>query len=90
MGVVIGTGDRSVFGRLAKLTNTPKTGLTSLEREIYYFVGIIVTIMVTMVVLVIGVWAGWLRKDHPGWISVPMLIVDCVSVAVAFIPEVRP
>jgi len=40
--------------------------------------------------LVISVWAGWLRKDHPDWISVPVLIVDCVSVAVAFIPEGLP
>lgn len=89
VGIVIGTGDRSVFGRLAKLTSTPKTGLTSLEREIYYFVGIVVSIMITMVIIVISVWAGWLRKDHPDWINVPLLIVDCVSVAVAFIPEVR-
>ncbi|GME36769.1 ATPase P-type K/Mg/Cd/Cu/Zn/Na/Ca/Na/H-transporter [Neofusicoccum parvum] len=90
VGIVIGTGDRSVFGRLAKLTSTPKTGLTSLEREIYYFVGIVVSIMITMVIIVISVWAGWLRKDHPDWINVPLLIVDCVSVAVAFIPEGLP
>ncbi|KAF2139900.1 uncharacterized protein K452DRAFT_253509 [Aplosporella prunicola CBS 121167] len=90
VGVVIGTGDRSVFGRLAKLTSTPKRGLTTLEKEIYYFVAIVVSMMVLMVVLVIAVWAGWLRKSHPDWISVPMLIVDCVSVAVAFIPEGLP
>ena len=35
-------------------------------------------------------WAAWLRKAHPDWISVPVLIVDCVSVAVAFIPEGLP
>lgn len=34
--------------------------------------------------------AAWLRKDHPGWISVPNLIISCVSVAVAFIPEGLP
>lgn len=34
--------------------------------------------------------AAWLRKDHPEWINVPLLIVDCVSVAVAFIPEGLP
>ncbi|KAK8245999.1 hypothetical protein IWZ00DRAFT_490613 [Phyllosticta capitalensis] len=90
VGIVIGTGDRSVFGRLAKLTSTPKAGLTTLEREIYYFVGIVVGLMVTMVIIVIAVWAGWLRHKHPDWISVPVLIVDCVSVAVAFIPEGLP
>lgn len=33
---------------------------------------------------------AWLRKAHPDWINVPTLIVDCVSVAVAFIPEGLP
>ena len=34
--------------------------------------------------------AGWLRRDHPSWISVPTLIVDCVSVAIAFMPVALP
>jgi sodium/potassium-transporting ATPase subunit alpha len=38
LGLVVATGDNSVFGRLAKLTSTPKSGLTLLEKEIYYFV----------------------------------------------------
>ncbi|KAF2399720.1 calcium ATPase [Trichodelitschia bisporula] len=90
MGIVISTGDRSVFGRLAKLTSVPNTALTTLEREIYYFVALIVLIMLTMVVVVCICWGAWLRHSHPDWITVPMLIVDCVSVAVAFIPEGLP
>lgn len=89
-GLVLETGDRTVFGRIAKLTSTPKQGLTPLQREILYFVTIIVCIMLSMILLVIIVWASWLRRQHPGWISVPLLIVDCVSVAVAFIPEGLP
>jgi sodium/potassium-transporting ATPase subunit alpha len=89
-GLVLETGDRTIFGRIAKLTSTPKQGLTPLQKEIYYFVGIIVALMLTFIVLVIIVWATWLRKRHPDWISVPVLIVDCVSVAVAFIPEGLP
>jgi sodium/potassium-transporting ATPase subunit alpha len=34
--------------------------------------------------------AAWLRRDYPDWISVPNLIISCVSVAVAFIPEGLP
>ncbi|KAK4549384.1 hypothetical protein LTR36_006381 [Oleoguttula mirabilis] len=89
-GVIVETGDRTVFGRIAKLTSTPSKGLTPLQREIYYFVAIIVVLMLVMILVVIAVWAGWLRKAHPDWISVPVLIVDCVSVAVAFIPEGLP
>jgi len=34
--------------------------------------------------------ATYLRKSRPDWINVPLLIVDCVSVAIAFIPEGLP
>ncbi|KAK8048677.1 hypothetical protein PG994_010407 [Apiospora phragmitis] len=90
IGLVVNTGDRTVFGHIATLTNEPKTKMSTLEREILYFVGIICSIMVTMITIVLVVWGAWLRKDHPGWISVPTLIVSCVSVAIAFIPEGLP
>ncbi|KAB8289830.1 hypothetical protein EYC80_010462 [Monilinia laxa] len=90
IGIVVATGDTTVFGRIAQLTNTPKTGMTTLEREVFNFVLVIVTIMGTMIVLVIIIWAAYLRKSYPDWINVPTLIVDCVSVAIAFIPEGLP
>uniref|UniRef100_A0A2D3UNA7 Related to PMR1-Ca++-transporting P-type ATPase located in Golgi n=1 Tax=Ramularia collo-cygni TaxID=112498 RepID=A0A2D3UNA7_9PEZI len=89
-GLIVETGDRTVFGRIAKLTSTPKEGMTPLQKEIFYFVSLIVCLMLTMVIIVIAIWAGWLRQDHPDWISVPYLIVSCVSIAVAFIPEGLP
>ncbi|KAK3984747.1 hypothetical protein QBC44DRAFT_336401 [Cladorrhinum sp. PSN332] len=88
--VVVSTGNRTVFGRIAKLTNEPKKGLTPLEREVLNFVYVICSIMVAMIILVVILWAAWLRKTHPDWINVPNLIVACVSVAVAFIPEGLP
>lgn len=48
-GLVVETGDRTVFGRIAKLTSAPKPGLTPLQKEILIFVGIIVCLMLTMV-----------------------------------------
>jgi hypothetical protein len=56
IGVVVSTGDATVFGKIAKMTNAPKTGMTPLEREILNFVLIICSIMVTMIVIVIIVW----------------------------------
>ncbi|KAL9084892.1 MAG: hypothetical protein Q9165_007845 [Trypethelium subeluteriae] len=38
---------------LAKETSRPKPGLTNLEKEIYYFVAAIVSVMITMVVVVV-------------------------------------
>ncbi|KAG2166541.1 hypothetical protein VTO58DRAFT_111109 [Aureobasidium pullulans] len=89
-GIIISTGDNTVFGKTARLTSHSKQGLTPLQKEILFFVGVITALMISMILLVIIVWAAWLRKDHPGWISVPILIVDCVSIAVAFIPEGLP
>ena len=106
VGVVVATGDKTVFGRIAKLTNEPKAGMSTLEKEVLRFVILIVSIMCSMIIVVIIVWyahllnflsfsrssfrPSWLHKDHSDWISVPTLIVDCVSVAIAFIPEGLP
>ncbi|RAL60563.1 hypothetical protein DID88_009759 [Monilinia fructigena] len=59
IGIVVATGDITVFGRIAKLTNTPKTEMTTLEREVFNFGLVIVTIMVTMIVLVIIIWYAY-------------------------------
>ena len=55
-GVVVDTGDRTVFGRIAKLTNTPKVGSTTLQKEILRFVLIIVSLMVFMNIIVLILW----------------------------------
>ncbi|KAI1389342.1 calcium ATPase [Hypoxylon trugodes] len=90
VGLVVATGDRTVFGRIAALTNEPKSKMTTLEKEVLYFVIIICSIMLTMITIVLIVWGAWLKKVHPDWINVPTLVVDCVSVAIAFIPEGLP
>ena len=56
ISVVVATGDRTVFGRIAKLTSEPKTGMSTLEKEILRFVIIIVSIMTSMIIVVIIVW----------------------------------
>lgn len=50
------TGDKTVFGTIAKLTNEPKTGMTTLEKEVLNFVMIICSIMFAMIILVLIVW----------------------------------
>lgn len=54
--VVVATGDSTVFGQIAKLTGTPKTGLTTMEREILRFVLLIFAIMVTWIIVLVAVW----------------------------------
>ncbi|ODV67407.1 hypothetical protein HYPBUDRAFT_152365 [Hyphopichia burtonii NRRL Y-1933] len=90
LGIVVSIGDATVFGQIAKMSSKPKKGLTPVQIEILRFVILTVIIIISLVVLVIILWAAWLRKDYPNWINVPTLIVDIVSVAVAFMPEGLP
>ena len=109
LGIVVGTGDQTVFGRIASLSNGRRTELTPMQREILRFVLIIASFIVTFVVIIIIIWyvcrirkerylladmepsrAAYLRRDHPDFIDVPTLIVSCVSVGIAFIPEGLP
>lgn len=89
-GLVISTGDNTVFGQIAKLSSKPKTGLSPLQKEILRFVLLTVSIIVALIVIVCIIWGAWLRRSYPDWIPVPTLIVDLVSIAVAFIPEGLP
>jgi sodium/potassium-transporting ATPase subunit alpha len=90
VGITVSTGDKTVFGKIARLTNTPKTGMTLLQKEILRFIIIICSLMIFFNIVVIICWAAWLRHSHPTWIPVAVLIVDIVTVAVAFIPEGLP
>lgn len=90
VGVVVSTGDNTVFGHIAKLTNRPSTGRTPLQKEILRFVIIIVSLMVLMNIIVIAVWGGYIKKEHPEYMPVAALIVNIVSVAIAFVPEGLP
>ena len=90
LGITVSTGDRTVFGKIARLTNRPKNGMTTLQKEILRFVIIICSLMIFFNIVVIICWGAWLRKSKPDWISVGGLIVDIVTVAVAFVPEGLP
>lgn len=77
-------------GRIAKLSTGEAPGLTTLQKEILRFVLIIASCALSIAVLVIILWGSWLNKKHKGFITVPVLIIDVVSVMVAFIPEGLP
>jgi sodium/potassium-transporting ATPase subunit alpha len=89
-GVVFQTGDSTVFGRIAKLSSTGGPRQTTLEKEIFSFVLIIVGFALSIALLVIILWAAWLNREHHGFITPPTLVISVVSVCVAFIPEGLP
>jgi len=90
VGLVIQTGDRTVFGRIAKLSSSERSGRTTLQKEILRFVITIGCISVSFAVLVVIVWAAYLRPNHPGYFSTTQLLITAMSVLVAVIPEGLP
>ena len=87
LGIVVLTGDTTIFGRIAKLTSEKEKGGTALQKEILRLVIICLVPALILSIIVIIVWASWLRRDHPDFLSTSGLIVAIVSVSVALIPE---
>ncbi|KAF8987235.1 sodium-potassium ATPase [Cyathus striatus] len=90
LGLVVQTGDRTIFGRIAKLSSAEPNRLTTLQWEILRFVAIIAGLATAVAVIMVIIWAAWLRRSFPSYINVPTLLIDVVSVMVAFIPEGLP
>ncbi|BGP26479.1 sodium/potassium-transporting ATPase subunit alpha [Rhodotorula toruloides] len=90
VGVVVGRGNDTIFGRIAKAAGGKRPGRSTLEVEIARFVLIIAGLALSVVAVIVIFWAAFLRRKHPEFINVPTLVVGCVSVAVAFIPEGLP
>lgn len=88
--IVTAVGDDTVFGRLAKNASKPRTGRTTLEQEIFYFVLTISSLALALAVICLIIWGAFLRRKHPDFMSVSQMLVNVVSIVVAFIPEGLP
>jgi sodium/potassium-transporting ATPase subunit alpha len=88
--VVVLTGARTVMGRINKLTNTSTEQKTNLQKEITRFVIIIICLTVTLVLIMLITWLAWLRVDHYDFLNTTGILVDLMSLVVAFIPEGMP
>ena len=80
-GVVVLTGDNTVFGRIAKLSSSGAPSMTPLQKDILRFVLVIVCLAMTISIIVIILWAAWLNKSHHGFITPAGLVIDIVSCA---------
>lgn len=89
-GIVVSTGDHTIFGEIAKLSSASRKKLTTLQKELFRFVAYITIVIVSLIVFIAIFWGAYLKKRYPNWINTTTLIVDLVSVAVSFIPEGLP
>jgi sodium/potassium-transporting ATPase subunit alpha len=89
-GVVILTGDRTVMGRINKLTSMTKTKRTLIQREIDRFVYIVIFLTLLLALSILFIWAGWLRRRHFAFMNVVGMLNNVMGCIVAFIPEGLP
>jgi sodium/potassium-transporting ATPase subunit alpha len=90
VGIVVSTGDKTLMGRIARLSLADSNTSTTLQVEILRFVIIIATLSVSIGIICLITWAAWLRTSYPTYLSVPAALVAIISVIVAFVPEGLP
>ncbi|KAH7882721.1 hypothetical protein F5I97DRAFT_1931331 [Phlebopus sp. FC_14] len=89
-GVVFATGDRTVMGRLVKLSGETKFKLTTIQKEIWFFTKVISTIALSLFCLSLLLYGVWLRTSYPGYDTVSMAIVNSIGCLTAFVPQGLP
>lgn len=89
-GVVIKTGDDTMIGNITKMTTKTKNEQTSLQKDITRFVILIAILAGVTSSLIAIVWGTYLNPYFPGFLDVSGMLVNLISVAVAFVPEGLP
>ncbi|CAO3600084.1 unnamed protein product [Absidia cylindrospora] len=89
-GVVISIGDKTMMGKIARLSLDDPAKRTILQTEILRFVLIIASLSISVGLICLITWAAWLRVDYPDYLSVSNALIDVISVIVAFVPEGMP
>ena len=85
-GIVVATGNNTFMGKITELTNKTNQKQTSLKKEVTRFALFISFFAILSMVVLVVVWAGWLRVSHAGFINQDSLIVETISIIVAYIP----
>ncbi|CAG8572667.1 7033_t:CDS:10 [Acaulospora morrowiae] len=88
--VVIATGDKTVFGKIARLSSSTDSETTILQKEIIRFVSTIATLSIGTGCVIMILWAAWLRTTYPTFLSISGILVNAIAVIVAFVPEGMP
>ncbi|KAG1891478.1 hypothetical protein F4604DRAFT_1876576 [Suillus subluteus] len=89
-GVVFATGDRTVMGRLVKMSGETKFKLTTIQREVWFFTKIISYIALFFFGLSILLYGVWLRTSYPGYDTASSAIVNSIGCLTAFVPQGLP
>ncbi len=87
---MIETGDHTMMGSIAGLTSNTTEERTSLQKELDRFIVLVALLALCMGVICVIVWVAWLRTSYPDYLNVSSMLVNVISVMIAFIPEGLP
>jgi len=87
-GVVFATGDKTVMGRLVKMSGETKFKLTTVQREVWFFTKIISCLALFFFCLSLLLYGVWLRTTYPGFDTPSSAIVNAIGCLTAFVPQV--
>jgi sodium/potassium-transporting ATPase subunit alpha len=89
-GIVFATGDRTVMGRLVKMSGETKFKLTTIQKEIWFFTKVISSVAFTMFGLSLLLFGVWLRTTYPGFENISGAIMNSIGCLTAFVPQGLP
>jgi sodium/potassium-transporting ATPase subunit alpha len=87
-GVVFAIGDKSIMGVLVAMSGATKFKLTTIQREVWFFTKIISSVAISLFCISIIVWAAWLRRDFPTFVTASVVISNSIGCLTAFVPQV--
>ncbi|KAG2112549.1 uncharacterized protein F5147DRAFT_71235 [Suillus discolor] len=89
-GVVFAIGDRTVMGRLVKMSGETKFKLTTIQKEVWFFTKIISCLALFFFCLSLLLYGVWLRTTYPGYDTTSSAIVNSIGCLTAFVPQGLP
>ncbi|KAI0088963.1 calcium ATPase transmembrane domain M-containing protein [Irpex rosettiformis] len=89
-GICFAIGDKTVMGRLVAMSAETKLKLTTVQRELWHFTKIISSAALFSFVLSLIIWAAWLRKSYPGYLTASSAIINAIGCLTSFVPQGLP
>ncbi|TFK65892.1 calcium ATPase transmembrane domain M-containing protein [Pluteus cervinus] len=89
-GVVFAIGPNTVMGRIVAMSGEHKFKLTTVQKEVWFFTKIISGVALSLFILSMIVWAGWLRVHFPGFEDASGAIINALGCLTAFVPQGLP
>ncbi|KAG1816771.1 uncharacterized protein BJ212DRAFT_1430271 [Suillus subaureus] len=89
-GIVFATGDRTIMGRLVKMSGETKFKLTTIQKEVWFFTKVISSVAFSMFGISLLLFGVWLRTSYPGYDTISLAIMNSIGCLTAFVPQGLP